>query len=155
MGFFTKRVAVRAVELSIGAFCTEFRCEQLCDDDMFWIVVNFLVFALPPAGINLVPPTQPRYLFGHPTAGTNPIATYRHVYSYFLGIVPCRCRMAFENTLPVAGPLPVTGPLPLPVAVCCRFDFQTRPVRFSRFPDQGREKKQNKTKQNAARPHVW
>ena len=33
---FTKRVAVRAVELSIGAFCTEFRCEQLCDDDIFW-----------------------------------------------------------------------------------------------------------------------
>ena len=32
---FAKRVAVRAVELSIGAFCTEFRCEQLCDDDMF------------------------------------------------------------------------------------------------------------------------
>ena len=33
---FTKRAAVRAVELSIGAFCTEFRCEQLCDDDMFF-----------------------------------------------------------------------------------------------------------------------
>ena len=32
---FTKRVAVRAVELSTGAFCTEFRCEQLCDDDIF------------------------------------------------------------------------------------------------------------------------
>ena len=32
---FTKRVAMRAVELSIGAFCTEFRCEQLCDDDIF------------------------------------------------------------------------------------------------------------------------
>ena len=32
---FTKRVAVRAVELSTGAFCTEFRCEQLCDDDFF------------------------------------------------------------------------------------------------------------------------
>ena len=32
---FTKRVAVRAVELSIGAFCTEFRCEQLCDNDVF------------------------------------------------------------------------------------------------------------------------
>ena len=30
-----KRVAVRAVELSTGAFCTEFRCEQLCDDDIF------------------------------------------------------------------------------------------------------------------------
>ena len=26
---------MRAVELSIGAFCTEFRCEQLCDDDIF------------------------------------------------------------------------------------------------------------------------
>ena len=34
LGFFTKRVAVRAVELSIGAFCTEFRCEQLCDNNM-------------------------------------------------------------------------------------------------------------------------
>ena len=33
---FTKRVAVKAVELSIGAFCTEFRCEQLCDDDIFF-----------------------------------------------------------------------------------------------------------------------
>ena len=32
---FTKRVAVRAVELSTGAFCTEFRCEQLCDDVIF------------------------------------------------------------------------------------------------------------------------
>ena len=26
---------MRAVELSIGAFRTEFRCEQLCDDDSF------------------------------------------------------------------------------------------------------------------------
>ena len=34
---FTKRVAVRAVELSSGAFCTEFRCEQLCDDVIFSI----------------------------------------------------------------------------------------------------------------------
>ena len=34
---FTKRVAVRAVELSTGAFCTEFRCEQLCDDVIFSI----------------------------------------------------------------------------------------------------------------------
>ena len=31
----TKMVPVRAVELSIGAFCTGFRCEQLCDDDIF------------------------------------------------------------------------------------------------------------------------
>ena len=31
----TKVVPVRAVELSIGAFCTEFRCEQLCDDGIF------------------------------------------------------------------------------------------------------------------------
>ena len=31
----TKMVPVRAVDLSIGAFCTEFRCEQLCDDDIF------------------------------------------------------------------------------------------------------------------------
>ena len=30
----TKEVPVRAVELSIGAFCIEFRCEQLCDYDM-------------------------------------------------------------------------------------------------------------------------
>ena len=40
----TKIVAVRAVNLSIGPFCTEFRCEQLCDDDIFWIGVNFLHF---------------------------------------------------------------------------------------------------------------
>ena len=33
---FTKRVAVRAVNFSIGPFCTEFRCEQLCDDDFFF-----------------------------------------------------------------------------------------------------------------------
>ena len=31
----TKRVAMRAVELSIGAFCTEFWCEPLCDDGIF------------------------------------------------------------------------------------------------------------------------
>ena len=36
MEMVTKVVAVRAVELSIGAFCTEFWCEQLCDDDIFW-----------------------------------------------------------------------------------------------------------------------
>ena len=39
---FTKVVPRRAVNFSIGAFCTEFRCEQLCDDDtFFWIGVNF------------------------------------------------------------------------------------------------------------------
>ena len=32
----TKIVAVRAVNLSTGPFCTEFRCEQLCDDVIFW-----------------------------------------------------------------------------------------------------------------------
>ena len=32
----TKVVAVRAGNFSIGRFCTEFRCEQLCDDDIFW-----------------------------------------------------------------------------------------------------------------------
>ena len=32
----TKVVPVRAVNLSTGPFCTEFRCEQLCDDDAFW-----------------------------------------------------------------------------------------------------------------------
>ena len=31
----TKVVPVRAVNLSIGPFCTEFRCEQLCDDGIF------------------------------------------------------------------------------------------------------------------------
>ena len=41
---FTKRIAVRAVELSIGAFCTEFRCEQLCDDDMFFESGSNFVF---------------------------------------------------------------------------------------------------------------
>ena len=30
-----KVVPVRAVNLSIGPFCTEFRCEQLCDEDIF------------------------------------------------------------------------------------------------------------------------
>ena len=38
----TKMVPVRAVDLSIGPFCTEFRCEQLCDGDTFWIGTNFL-----------------------------------------------------------------------------------------------------------------
>ena len=32
----TKVVPVRAVNLSIGAFCTEFRCESFCDNDTFW-----------------------------------------------------------------------------------------------------------------------
>ena len=32
----TKVVPARAVNLSIGPFCTEFRCEQLCDDGIFW-----------------------------------------------------------------------------------------------------------------------
>ena len=41
---FMKRVAVRAVNFSIGAFCTEFRHEQLCDDAIFWIGVNFWTF---------------------------------------------------------------------------------------------------------------
>ena len=31
----TKVVAVRAGNFSIGPFCTEFRCEQLCDDGVF------------------------------------------------------------------------------------------------------------------------
>ena len=31
----TKIVPVRAVNLSTGPFCTEFRCEQLCDEDIF------------------------------------------------------------------------------------------------------------------------
>ena len=31
-------VAVRAGKLSIGRFCTEFRREQLCDDDIFGMV---------------------------------------------------------------------------------------------------------------------
>ena len=39
---FMKRVAVRAVELSIGAFCREFRCEQLCDNGVFGDRVHFL-----------------------------------------------------------------------------------------------------------------
>ena len=41
---------MRAVELSTGAFCTEFRCEQLWDDDIFWIGVKILIFAPPPRG---------------------------------------------------------------------------------------------------------
>ena len=32
----TEIVPVRAVDLSIGPFCTEFRCERFCDDDVFW-----------------------------------------------------------------------------------------------------------------------
>ena len=32
----TEIVPVRAVDLSIGPFCTEFRCERFCDDDAFW-----------------------------------------------------------------------------------------------------------------------
>ena len=32
----TKVVPVRAVNLSIGAFWIEFRCEYLCDNDTFW-----------------------------------------------------------------------------------------------------------------------
>ena len=39
---FTKRVAVRVVELSIGAFCTEYRCEQLSDIGVFWDQGNFV-----------------------------------------------------------------------------------------------------------------
>ena len=31
----TKIVPVRAVDLSIGPFCTEFRCERFCDNDVF------------------------------------------------------------------------------------------------------------------------
>ena len=31
----TKMIPVRAVDLSIGPFCTEFRCERFCDDDVF------------------------------------------------------------------------------------------------------------------------
>ena len=31
-----KIVPVRAVNLSTGPFCTEFQCEQLCNDDIFW-----------------------------------------------------------------------------------------------------------------------
>ena len=31
----TKVVPVRAVSLSTGPFCTEFRCERLCDEDIF------------------------------------------------------------------------------------------------------------------------
>ena len=42
MEMVTKVVPVRAVELSIGPFCTEFRREQLCDDDIFEIGVGKL-----------------------------------------------------------------------------------------------------------------
>ena len=44
MEMVTKVLPVRAVELSIGAFCTEFRCEQLCDDDIFFVSWSFLCF---------------------------------------------------------------------------------------------------------------
>ena len=43
MEMVTKVVPVRAVELSIGAFCTEFRCEQLCDNGIFWYRGQMLV----------------------------------------------------------------------------------------------------------------
>ena len=36
----TKIVPVRAVDLSIGPFCTEFRCERFCDDGVFGIGVG-------------------------------------------------------------------------------------------------------------------
>ena len=36
----TKIVPVRAVDLSIGRFWTEFRCERFCDDDVFGIGVE-------------------------------------------------------------------------------------------------------------------
>ena len=41
---FHEKGRVRAAELSIGAFCTEFRCEQLCDDDIFLDRGHFLTF---------------------------------------------------------------------------------------------------------------
>ena len=40
----TKIVPVRAVDLSIGPFCTEFRCERFCDDDVFGIGVGNVVW---------------------------------------------------------------------------------------------------------------
>ena len=40
-GIVAKMVPVRAVDLSIGPFCTEFRCECFCDDAAFGIGVNF------------------------------------------------------------------------------------------------------------------
>ena len=39
----TKIVPVRAVNISTGPFCTEFRCEHFCDDFVFWIRVKFLI----------------------------------------------------------------------------------------------------------------
>ena len=36
----TKIIPVRAVDLSIGPFCTEFRCERFCDNDVFGIGVG-------------------------------------------------------------------------------------------------------------------
>ena len=35
---------MRAVELSIGAFCTESQCEQLWDDDISWDQGKFFEF---------------------------------------------------------------------------------------------------------------
>ena len=40
----TKVAPVRDVELSIGAFCTEFRCEQLCDDGILSSRVKIWIF---------------------------------------------------------------------------------------------------------------
>ena len=36
----TEIVPVTAVDLSIRQFCTEFRSERFCDDDVFWIEVG-------------------------------------------------------------------------------------------------------------------
>ena len=40
----TKTVPVRAVDLSIGPFCTEFWCERFCDDDVFGIGVGSVLW---------------------------------------------------------------------------------------------------------------
>ena len=40
----TKIVPVRAVDLSIGPSCTEFRCERFCDDDVFGIGVGNMLW---------------------------------------------------------------------------------------------------------------
>ena len=49
MEMVTKIVPVRAVDLSIGPFCTEFQCERFCDDDVFGIRVgNVFWFRLVP-----------------------------------------------------------------------------------------------------------
>ena len=37
MEIVTKVDPMRAVELSIGAFCIKFLCEQLCDNVTFWV----------------------------------------------------------------------------------------------------------------------